>query len=495
MSESLSGKLRALAQIDARQGVARGGTASVSAATKAGSGKAKASGSGDRSQSAVSTEEPAADGRPTVESFDYEVEPHVPLRSRNGSQLAVTPIAPAPPMILSIVPEGTRVKKGEVVCEIDSSAFQDALQIQKIRHEQASAWVAQARSILEAELIAERAYEHGIYPQDVAQVQGYIEICTTRRDQAARTLAWARATRAKGYRTASQVAADAAAFEQTEIALEDARGMLDRLTRFTGMKIIKALHAKSAAIRADLLSLQSALELETERLERIKTIIAHCSMKAPRDGIVVYANRSNGWGRLETQIHEGLTVYQSQPIFRLLDPTRMRVRATINEAQIALVRSGQPALIHLEAFPDRTLRGSVAEIVPIPGLVNGPFSDVHTFYATVKIESGAFPELRSGLSAEVEFLVENRHRVTRIPLESIRWVGERPFAALSVETDAGSLWHWQPIALGATDTNFAEVVSGLEPGDRIVAHTDLLPAAEIEDHEIDAPVNVALDAR
>ena len=101
-------------------------------------------------------------------------------------------------------------------------------------------------------------------------------------------------------------------------------------------------------------------------------MIANCTMRAPRDGIIVYANRVNGWGTVETQIREGLRVYQSQPIFRLLDPRHMQVRAKINESQVARIRSGQPVLIHLDAFPDRLLRGSVAEIVPIPSLARGP---------------------------------------------------------------------------------------------------------------------------
>ena len=101
------------------------------------------------------------------------------------------------------------------------------------------------------------------------------------------------------------------------------------------------------------------------------------------------------------QIRAGLTVYPSQPIFRLLDPRHLQVRARINESQVALVRSGQPVLIHLEAFPDRPLRGRVAAIVPIPSLADGPYSDVRYFYATVRIESGGFDALRSGLSAQL----------------------------------------------------------------------------------------------
>ncbi len=99
------------------------------------------------------------------------------------------------------------------------------------------------------------------------------------------------------------------------------------------------------------------------------------------------------------------------------------------------------------------------------------------------------------MSAELEFLVETRHRVTRVPLESIRWVGDQPFAALAVDTTSGPNWQWKLVALGATDTSFAEVVAGLEPGDRVIAHSERLPAIELGPRELDAPVHIALGPR
>ena len=45
-----------------------------------------------------------------------------------------------------------------------------------------------------------------------------------------------------------------------------------------------------------------------------------------------------------------------QPIFRLLDPHHIQVRARINESQVARIRPGLPVLIHLEAFPEHRSR-------------------------------------------------------------------------------------------------------------------------------------------
>ena len=131
----------------------------------------------------------------------------------------------------------------------------------------ARAWVEQAKDSLEADNIALREYECGVLPQDVELVRQNIAICRIEKEQAARNLAWARRALAKGFRTEGQVTADAAALEQTEIALRDAEGMLERLVKYTGRRIIKSRKARIQAIQADLLSLEASFRLERERLE------------------------------------------------------------------------------------------------------------------------------------------------------------------------------------------------------------------------------------
>jgi HlyD family secretion protein len=413
--------------------------------------------------------------RPVIRSFDQKVAPYVPLRAALSDQGAIAIKPPAPPTILSILPQGTEVHAGEIVCELDSSAFREARDVQQLRYLRAKAWVEQAGFILEASEIALREYQDGILPQDILLIRHYTAICEAERDRMAHNLAWARAAFAKGFRTEGQVESESARVELAEIKLDDAREMLRRLLKFTSKRVLKAHKAKIAAIRADRLSLETLVQLERERLDRIESMIAHCTMRAPRAGIVVYANRVNTWGTVEMQIREGLRVYQSQPIFRLLDSARMHIQARINETQISRVRAGQPVLIHLDAFPERVLKGCVAEIKPLPTFASGMFSDVHSYVANVRIESGGFGELRSGLSAKLDFLVETRRRVPRVPLEAIRWFGDQSFAAMVVSTATGLQWLWRPIEVGVSDTAFAEVVSGLEPGNRVVAHAENLP--------------------
>jgi HlyD family secretion protein len=153
----------------------------------------------------------------------------------------------------------------------------------------------------------------------------------------------------------------------------------------------------------------------------------------------------------------------------------MRLRARINESKLSLIHTGLPAQILIDAYPQRPLRGKVAEVNAINTPLNG--SDVRVYYANVDLTEG-FADLRPGLSAEVSFLVDARRSVTRVPIDAIRWAGEQAFVALhdqSLAASGNDAWRWQLIEIGVSDTRFAEVVNGLKVGDRVVAAPRGLP--------------------
>lgn len=489
------------------QGAAKGKVgAGAGAGGDAAAGGANAAAGGDDTATSPPGGANPGPKKPTIRSFTSEVEPHVPLRPKPPSQPVQQPKAPVidPALggggsgrrgggsggdmmqekpgstrIISLLPEGTRVQAGDVVCVLDSAAFRDELKAQRIRFIQAKAWVEQARALLEVNEITLREYRDGIYPQDQQLIRQYISTCRVDYERAKRNYAWSEQTTRNGFRSSSQLKADALVLQQAEIKLREAEGMSERLDKYTAPKIIKALEAKIKAILADKLAQESTFELESDRLKRLESTVAHCTIRSPRDGVVVYAQQANRWGRVENPIQEGVTVREGQAIFNVPDPNHMQVRAKVNESKVALIQSGQPVLIRIDAFPDRPLRGIVTEITPIPA-PGTPAADIRVYFAVVKIDAGGFDGLRPGLSAEVTFRVESKQHVTLVPLQAVRWVGSRAFAAVEARPETESRpeppWRWEPIALGLSDTDRAEVIAGLKPGDRVVANPEALPA-------------------
>jgi multidrug efflux pump subunit AcrA (membrane-fusion protein) len=210
-------------------------------------------------------------------------------------------------------------------------------------------------------------------------------------------------------------------------------------------------------------------------------MVANCTLRAPRDGLIVYSmGSSGGWRPPAVVIQEGATVREGQAIIDLPDPKHMRVKAKINESKVNSIHKGQRASIRIDAFPNLQLAGTVDEITVIPAPANGPSSDVKIYVANVTIDSGGFADLRPGLSAEVTFLGDVRDKVTRVPVDAIRWVGDVPFVALSKPGGYDASWEWRQVELGLMNQTYAEVLGGLQAGDKVVSSPLGLPEPVLE---------------
>jgi hypothetical protein len=148
----------------------------------------------------------------------------------------------------------------------------------------------------------------------------------------------------------------------------------------------------------------------------------------------------------------------------------MRVKTRINESKVSMLREGTPAVVRVDALGRLPLRGAITEVTVIPAPANGPFSDVKVYFANVDVEG--YAGLRPGMTAEVEFMVDVRRNVTRIPVGKVRWFDGKPFAAVPA---GGGRHSWKRLELGLADESFAEVLSGLDPGEKIISNPASLP--------------------
>jgi HlyD family secretion protein len=424
------------------------------------------------------------------------VQPHVPLRATTMTSATVVQATSRAPqggrgggggggnnnpnqpqrtgstVILRISPEGSRVEKDEVVCVLDSASYRDELLAQQIRWDQAKSWVEQARSLLKSAEIALEEYRDGILPQDRHLLAGYLK--QLRNDLAMKRLDldYARGVARTGVMTPKQVQGVEYSVQQAEILYREAELMHSRLEKFTAPRLTKNLEAKVEGVRADLLAQEQAFALEDERKRRLERNIEHCTLRAPRDGIVIYAVPAASRRQADAQIQEGLPVRQGQEIFKMPDGRDMRLRAHINETRILQVHSGQVVEVRADAFPGVVLTGQVAEVMPIPAPANGPISDVKSYDAVIDINGGGLDGLRAGLSAEIRFAVDRRRDVVRIPIQAIRRVDDVPCVAVPV-ADGG--YAWRRVEIGLADPIHAEVLAGLAPGDTVIADPETLP--------------------
>jgi HlyD family secretion protein len=473
-----------------------GKTGSAKGATGKG---AAGGGSGADGGSGAATTKGSSGGRgsttaqkPMVQSFNYMITPHVSTKvggSSGNSAAGTTKKSQnqqsqsggfsmsggernGSTTILTILPEGTPVKAGQVVCELDKATFEDELRNQRIRYDQAKAAYDQVEYAAEVNKIAIQEYINGVLPQDREAIRIYGEQCKSLAEQARKTYEWSKSMEKKGFRSASQVQADFISVEQNDLNQSEAERMKIRLEDFASPRILKELEAKGESIRADLLSKKSTVQLEEDRRERLQKAIANCTLKAPHDGIICYVNEVSPWGSVDYEIEPGAVVREGQAIFNLPNSKDMRIRCRVNETKVSKVRIGMPVKISIDAIPDRVFDGKVTEVTAIPAPAEGPISEIHVYYAMIEIDTQGYEGFKPGLSALIHFAAEFQNDVPLVPVSAVRWIDRAPFLAVLDESGAS----WRPVALGVTNEELAEVKSGVKEGDRVVLNPEDVPA-------------------
>lgn len=380
--------------------------------------------------------------------------------------------------IIKILPEGSRVRKDELVCELDSAALKDQLTNQRITVQQAEAAYQNSKLTREVAEIAKDEYIEGTYMQDIRQAEGEKALAETEMLRAKDRLAWANEMYRKGYLSATQKVAEEANLQRATFNKEQAETKITVLKEYTKRKMLTDLNSNIEKARSDELAKEATLNLEKEKENKLVAQIEKCRLLAPNDGLVVYANDPGRFGNSnQPQIEEGAQVRERQPIFRLPDINNMRVNTKVHESQIDRVEKGLKSRIRVDAFPGEVFEGTVDTVAPLPDSANFFASDVKVYTTQVSIDK-ANPALRPGMTAQVEILIREIDDVLAVPVQAILQVSGKD----TVFVKNGQKWDRTDVTLGDTNDQLIEVTKGLKDGDEVaLAPVDLLSDEEKRD--------------
>ena len=113
--------------------------------------------------------------------------------------------------------------------------------------------------------------------------------------------------------------------------------------------------------------------------------------------------------RRTVAIEAGDMVRERQTILHMPDVSRLQARALVEESRIHRVRKGQPAVVRVDAFPDRDFRGTVAEVSGRPEPTRWSRPDVTRFAVLVSIDNPA-AGFRPGMTGMAEIDVSALER-------------------------------------------------------------------------------------
>jgi HlyD family secretion protein len=161
--------------------------------------------------------------------------------------------------------------------------------------------------------------------------------------------------------------------------------------------------------QAQLEQAQAQVQSSEALRENVKVDLAHCTIYAPVDGVVISRN-----------VDVGQTVaasFNTPTLFSIANNlAKMQIDALVSEADIGGVAVGQTVNFTVDAYPYRTFTGSLSQVrygsITNQNVIN---------YDCVVAVSNADLKLLPGMTANVSIILDERANVLRVPNAALRF--------------------------------------------------------------------------
>ena len=186
------------------------------------------------------------------------------------------------------------------------------------------------------------------------------------------------------------------------------------------------------------------------------TVRRTLTLHAPASGVVV-----------EKNVVEGQAVQPGQTLYTIANLSEVWVEVELRESDVGTVREGSGATIELGSYPGRPFKGRVEYVYPILQ------EQTRTVKARVAVANSE-GLLKPGMYATVRIMTPSRTALT-VPSSAIVRTGER--AMVFVDMGGGRLMPHE-VELGRVAGDYTEVLTGVEPGQRVVTSAQFLLDSE-----------------
>jgi cobalt-zinc-cadmium efflux system membrane fusion protein len=209
--------------------------------------------------------------------------------------------------------------------------------------------------------------------------------------------------------------------------------------------------------KADLVAAEEQLKVLGVDKDHPSPIV---NVYAPITGVIIGQNVTNAAAA-------GVTLSGSATAFTIADLSSVWILCDVYENDIPKLQLGQEARIKLDAYPDRPLTGRVSDI--------GPVLDPSLRTAKVRIQVPNPGILRLGMFVTATFSSRKMVTYTVVPAEAVLHLHDRDWVYLPV---GGNQFKRTEVHAGnMLDGNRQEILSGLDPGQKIVTNALLLETA------------------
>jgi Cu(I)/Ag(I) efflux system membrane fusion protein len=204
------------------------------------------------------------------------------------------------------------------------------------------------------------------------------------------------------------------------------------------------------------LQLWDITEVQIDEIVRTGKVQRSLMLYAPASGVVV-----------EKNVMQGQATQPGQTLYTIANLSEVWVEAELREADAGGVRVGSGASIELAAFPGRPFNGRVEYVYPTLQ------AQARTLKARIAV-ANTDGRLKPGMYATVRVTTATQRALT-VPASAVMRTGERTM--VFVDMGGGRLMP-QVVETGRTGKDYVEVLSGVEPGQRVVTSAQFLLDSE-----------------
>jgi hypothetical protein len=320
--------------------------------------------------------------------------------------------------IQDIVPEGTMVREGEYIAQIERTQYDNTLKDEREKLQK------------ELETLEMKLLDSAVV---LTNLRDDIKNQTYAVEEAAITLEQSKFE-------------PPATIRKAQIDLDKQRRTLEQR--------IKAYSLRVAQSIADIEHQKLHVTMGTTTVEDLEDFLSQFTVRAPSNGMVIYKKERNG-----TKRKAGSNINPwDLTIATLPDLSSMLSRMYVNEIEIARVKTGQRVQLAVDAFPDKQFSGSVLTIANIGEQL--PNSDAKMFEVLIRVD-GSDPALRPSMTTSNKIVIETYDDVISIPSECVNAGPDSiPFVYLKNHTR-------QIVVLGRSNEKHVIVEKGLNPGTQV----------------------------
>ncbi|WP_017306251.1 efflux RND transporter periplasmic adaptor subunit [Spirulina subsalsa] len=219
-----------------------------------------------------------------------------------------------------------------------------------------------------------------------------------------------------------------------------------------------ALEQRERNARLEMTRLQGAAEAAQAQLQEVQIRFQDTQIRAPFAGIITQKYATPGSFVTPTTSVSATASATSASILAIAQG--LEVLAKVPEVDVIRLQPGQPVEIIADAFPNQVFRGRVKLIAP-EAVVE---QNVTSFEVRIQLDETAESQLLSGMNVDVTFVGVSLGQALTVPTVAVvTEEGQRGVMVVGENNQP----EFRPVVFGATLEDKVQVLSGLQPGERV----------------------------